>query len=76
MIDAIWRAKFQKVEHPRRFAVEKNELIEAHPERPTGAQNTAYVTPKETRQQKWRRLHPEKYRAGQAALMRKRRAAK
>lgn len=76
MIDAIWKAKFQKVEHPKRFAVEKNALVEIQPEQSAGAPNPAYAAPKETRQQKWRRLHPEKYRAGQAALMRKRREKK
>jgi hypothetical protein len=76
MIEAIWKAKFQKVKHPKRFTVEKNELVEVHPGQSTEAHNPAYTAPKETRQQKWRRLYPEKYRAGQAALMRKRRAAK
>jgi hypothetical protein len=69
MIEAIWKAKFQKVEHPKRFAVEKNELVEVHPGQSTEAHNPAYTAPKETRQQKWRRLHPERYRESQRKLM-------
>jgi hypothetical protein len=43
MIEAIWKAKFQKVEHPKRFAVEKNELVEVHPGQSTEAHNPAYT---------------------------------
>jgi len=65
--------KFQKVMEPKRYAEVGGELVEVEPTSESTKENPAWKN--ETRQQLWKRLHPDKVRAAQAALMRKRRAA-
>lgn len=53
---------------PKKVALLGDKMVEASPK------ESPNVSPKETRNQRWRRLHPDRYRAGQRELMRKRRA--
>lgn len=74
MIDAIWKAKFEKVAEPKRYDVREGNYVEFDPTKGVAGPDSAGVIPKESRQAKWKRLNPGKVREAQKMLMRKRRA--
>lgn len=79
MIEKIWREKHgQKVAEPALSRL-TSKLVEPVDDGTTetwrDVKAPEKAVKKETRQEKWKRLNPEKVRAAQAKLMRKRRAA-